>query len=533
MKNIEIPYPKERGAKYRALEILPGLLSWSLLLLPIVLSFVSVTLTAIFVIFYILVWFFKAIALNIRVLQGYKIMKRHEKLDWHALIKDLAHPASAITSPASTDKWHSKNLVRLFEAGESRDINDYFHVIIIALYKEPREVIEPTIQNVLKSHYDMNKVAVFVAYEERGGEATKTMITQLAKDYKNSFYHFEAVEHPKDIEGEVIGKGGNITFTGRRVKDFLDEKKIPYVNTILTTLDSDNRPHANYLASLTYFYMACPDPVTTSFQPIPMFLNNIWDAPAPMRVIAAGNSFWMIVQALRPHMLRNFASHAQSMQALVDTDFWSTRTIVEDGHQFWRTYFRYDGRHDVHPLFVPVYQDAVLAGSYTTTLKAQFIQMRRWAWGASDIAYVISKGFSKKSKVPKADLFFKITRLIEGHVSWATAPLLILLAPLSLFYLNPDARTSLVANQLPVIASRIQTAALVGIVATLYLSVVTLPPRPERYKRRKHAFMFLQWVLLPFTTIFYSSFAAITSQTRLMFGKYLGKFDFTEKVVKK
>jgi hypothetical protein len=39
-------------------------------------------------------------------------------------------------------------------------------------------------------------------------------------------------------------------------------------------------------------------------------------------------------------------------------------------------------------------------------------------------------------------------------------------------------------------------------------------------------------VYLPITTIVYSSMAAINSQTRLMFGWYLGKFDLTEKAVK-
>jgi hypothetical protein len=44
--------------------------------------------------------------------------------------------------------------------------------------------------------------------------------------------------------------------------------------------------------------------------------------------------------------------------------------------------------------------------------------------------------------------------------------------------------------------------------------------------------MLLQWVLLPITTIVYGSFAAIYSQTRLMFGWYLG-WVITEKAVKK
>jgi hypothetical protein len=249
-----------------------------------------------------------------------------------------------------------------------------------------------------------------------------------------------------------------------------------------------------------------------------------------MRVIATGNSFWNIVLSMRPHMLRNFSSHAQSLAALIDTDFWSVRTIVEDGHQFWRTYFRYDGRHEVFPIFIPIYQDAVLSSTYRKTLKAQFIQIRRWAWGASDIAYVASKGFRRDSKVPRVDMLFKFARLSEGHISWATAALLILLAPFAPIVLSPR---SFVANQLPHLASTIQNIALFGVFVSLFLSLRSLPPKPERYKHHRTVLMVLQWVLLPVTTIGYNTCAAIYSQTRLALGKYLGKFDVTEKAVKK
>ena len=37
---------------------------------------------------------------------------------------------------------------------------------------------------------------------------------------------------------------------------------------------------------------------------------------------------------------------------------------------------------------MPIYQDAVLSSTYVKTLKAQFIQLRRWAYGASDVPYV-------------------------------------------------------------------------------------------------------------------------------------------------
>ena len=59
-----------------------------------------------------------------------------------------------------------------------------------------------------------------------------------------------------------------------------------------------------------------------------------------------------------------------------------------------------------------------------------------------------------------------------------------------------------------------------------------LPPRPERYKKHRSWLMVLQWVLLPIISIVYGSLAAMNSQTRLMLGRYLDKFDLTHKGVK-
>lgn len=528
MKNIEIPLQSEKKLHYIFFEKLPGIVTWSIIVLPFVLSIFVAHIVALFIIAFFLIWFVRAIGLNVRVIQGWKTMKIHEKLNWPKMLAQLEESSKAHPQTKDLPKWHFTNLKRAHEGGFINP-KDIYHAVIVATYNESRDILEPTIQSVLASHYDMDKVIFVLAYEERGGEAVEEQAHNLISEYKNEFSFAMAVKHPKDLPNEVIGKGGNITFAARELQKYLERQKIDPLKVIVTTLDSDNRPHVNYLAALSYTYGVSPDPQHVSYQPIPIFTNNIWDVPAPMRVVATGNSFWNIILSLRPHALRNFASHAQSMAALIDTDFWSVRTIVEDGHQFWRTYFRYDGKHEVYPIYLPIYQDAVLDKSYKKTLKAQFVQMRRWAYGASDIAYVADKAWFTPNNIPKTDKIMKFWRLFEGHISWSTAPLVLTFAAFIPAWFNPN---DFASNQLPLLASKIQTIAMLGIFITFFLGMRALPPRPKRYKRRRTLWMVLQWVYLPLTSIIYSSFAAIYSQTRLMFGRYLDRFDVTEKVVK-
>lgn len=525
MTDIEIPYEKDRHGWYRFFEILPGTLSWIMLALPFILSFINLNLAAAFILAYILLNFSRVVGMAVRVTQGYRMMRTHQKLDWRSLLEELESRES-LDPHAKRPKWHREALKRIQIQPMVVKPSEIVHVIMIATYNESREVIEPTIQAVINSDYDMKKVILVIAYEERGGERVEQQTAELIKQYQKHFYHAMAVKHPRNIPGEVIGKGGNITYAGRELQKYLERENIDPVRVPVTTLDADNRPDKKYLSAMSYIYALCPDPVQSSFQPVSMYTNNIWDAPAPMRVVATGSSFFNIVLSLRPHALRNFSAHAQSMAGLIQTDFWSVRTIVEDGHQFWRSYFAFGGKYQVYPVYVPIYQDAVLTDRYLKTLKMQFVQLRRWAYGASDIAYVVTQGFFKKNKIPRFDLIAKTWRLFEGHVTWATGPLLVLFAGFVPSLVDSD---SFAANEIPLLVSRVQTVALIGMVATVFFALKTLPPKPARYKHHRTLFMVLQWVYLPVTTIVYNTFAAIYSQTRLMFGKYYSKFDVTEK----
>jgi cellulose synthase/poly-beta-1,6-N-acetylglucosamine synthase-like glycosyltransferase len=404
-----------------------------------------------------------------------------------------------------------------------------YNAVIVATYNEEYEVIEPTIQSIADSTYDNDKLIVILGYEERGGPQTKTTAEALKKHFKNTFKAFEIVEHPDGLPNEVKGKGGNITYAGRYLQKWVDEHGIAYKDVIITTLDCDNHPHATYFDYVTYEYIVHEDRKHLSYQPVSLFMNNIWDVPAPMRVIATGNSFWNIISSMRPHTLRNFASHSQPMDALVEMGFWSVRSIVEDGHQYWRSYFYFNGNYAVTPIYVPIYQDAVLSETYRRTLKAQFVQLRRWAYGASDIPYVAVRVLTRHRNVPLGPGLARLLRLIDSHITLASISILVAVGGWVPLLINAQAARDIAAHQLPEVISSIQQVALIGLFITIFLGFKMLPPRPARYKRRRTIGMVLQWFLMPVTAIAYSASSAYNAQTHLLLGKYLDKFDVTEK----
>ena len=534
----EIPLGK-RTRKYRFFERVPAIVSYGAIIALVVLSIVSPVLAAAYLLVVILSMFIKIFGITYHMIVGRSRMDKVSVLNWSKRLADLEDPTASydrLSLHGGLDEvgfsQHLENL-RLMAAAEDGFFpkpSQVYNALIIPAYNEPYDVIEPALRSVIDTTYDKKRMIVVFAYEERGGKDIKETAERLKKEFGSHFYAFETVEHPKGIPGEVVGKGGNITYSGRWLQEYLVQQDIPFKDVIVTTMDCDNKPHKSYFDYLTYEYIVREDRKHLSYQPVCLFTNNIWDVPAPMRVIATGNSFWNIISSMRPHALRNFASHAQPMDALVEMDFWSVRTIVEDGHQYWRSYFHFGGNYEVVPLHVPIYQDAVLSSSYKKTLKAQFVQLRRWAYGASDVPFVAVRVFSRQRNVPFWAGFTRFVRLLDGHVTLACVSILVAFGGWVPLILNGEAARSVAVHQLPDIVSLLQRIAMIGLAVAIFMSFKLLPPKPERYKKSRNVLMLLQWVLMPVTAIVYNSAAAFYSQTRLFFGRYLDRFDVTEKI---
>ena len=538
-RNLEIPSGK-RTFYYRLFEILPGLISYGAIILLFVLSWVDPVLGAIYLFIMIASTLVKAVGVAYRTVQGYNVIKSAERVDWRKRMKDLENPHVAFERLRDEDSKsyhfdeHVENLKLMAAMGdEYPDASKTMHVVIMTAYNEGLEILTPSIEAVRKNTFPNERIIFALAYEERGGVEMEKTAKTLASRYKNVFKEFLLVKHPDGLSGEVVGKGPNLTYAGKVVAEYVEKKKLPVSNMIVTSLDSDNRMHPEYLDSVAYEFITHPNRQRLSYQPVSLFTNNIWDAPAATRIIAVSNSFFNVISTMRPHVLRNFASHSQPLQALIAMNFWSRKTIVEDGHQYWRSLFFFGGDYKVLPIRIPIYQDAVVDDTLLKTIKAQFIQVRRWYYGASDVAYVGTRLFVRKERrvMPFFKLFPKFWRLLDGHVTLA------IMAPIVAFggwvplVMNASAHT-MVAYNLPNIVSIVETFAAIGLIISILVSFRLLPKRPAKYRKGRNILMILQWVLMPVTSILYQSLAAFYAQTRLMLGLYMEKFDVTKKVRK-
>ena len=555
--DLEIPLGK-RTRKYRMLEILPGALSYTMILLLFVLSFISPIVGSYYLLLIIATTLVKAVGVVYRTVQGYNATKRADKVDWHKRLADLEDPHGSyeklmlVKSREFEFDEHVENLKmisvgkdlvisekELDDNGKTPKIvfpkpNEIYHAVIMVAYNEGLDTLIPTVEAVKKSSFPNERTIFVFGYEERGGEAMRENAKILTEKFKDDFCQFIPVMHPKDLKDEIQGKGPNLNYAAGELVNYVKKAKIPIENVIVTSLDSDNKMSKWYLDYVAYQFIVHPNRQKLSYQPVSLFTNNIWDAPAPMRIIAISNSFFNIISSMRSHTLKNFASHSQPLLALSQMGFWSKKTIVEDGHQYWRSLFYFHGDYEVLPIHVAIYQDAVIEETFLKTLKAQFIQLRRWDYGASDVAFVGVRLFSKDrksiGKMSFMPLFAKFMRLLEGHVTLAAISPMVAFGGWVPKLLNARSK-DLLAFNLPNTISLIQIFASIGLMTTILFSLKMLPPRPKNIRKPKIV-MILQWILMPVVAIVYQSFTAFYSQTRLMTGNYMEKFDVTKKVVK-
>ncbi len=489
---------KKERRLYRFLEILPGLLSWGTLGGVVFLSWLQPVWIAFFIIAFDIYWLLRTIFLTIHLRSCFNRMEKVKKTDWlEELKKD--------------------------EAGFEMSWQEIYHLIILPTYKESLEVAEGTFRSLSQINYSLDKFIVVLACEEKGGEEALKIAREIEEKYGRIFFKFLTTVHPMDIPGELAGKGANETWAAREVKEkIIDPLKIPYENILVSVFDIDTVVHEQYFARLAWVFLKTADRLHSSYQPIPVFNNNIWDAPAFSRVAAQSSTFWQMMLQERPEHMITFSSHSMSFKSLAEMDFWSVKNVSEDSRIFWQALLFYDGRYKVEPLYLPVSMDANLAQSFWRTVLNVYKQHRRWAWGAENIAYALFGFFQNKKISRRAKLFWTFDHL-EAFWSWATNALLIcFLGWLPLALGGQKFNVTVLSYNLPQITKFLMTLTMIGLIVSAIYGINLLTPRPKNRGFWHSFLMAAQWVLLPLTIIIFGAIPGLEAQTRLMLGKYMG-----------
>lgn len=492
--NLANQQPKDHLQRF--LEIIPGVFSWSLILFPIWGSFLIPELVAYYIIAFDVYWLYRSASMAILAAISYFKLKAAQNYDWMKDVKDF---------------------------GDWRKVH---HIVIIPNFKEPLTILRQTLNALKNQTFPRKKISVVLAFEGREGEAAREKAKKLKQEYKRFFARLLITFHP-DLPNEVKGKSSNTAWAAKQAKkEIVDKKRFDIDYITITSEDADARFHKEYFACLTYKFLDNPNRYNLFFQPAILYYNNIWKAPALVRVFSATASVVQISFLNRRDRLINFSTYSTSLKLIDKIGYWDVDVIPEDYRVFFKAYFESKGKVGVEPIFLPVTAHAALSTTFWKSMKNQYEQVRRWAWGVSDDPYLIKKWLTTPG-IPFCDKTIRVLKVIEDHflwpVNWFAVTLGATLPPL----LNKNFARTIIGKRLPQTSSAILTIALISMVIMIFIDYKQRP-KDETVKLKNKIIGILEFILLPVVGFFFAALPGLDAHTRLMLGRYI-EYKVTEK----
>lgn len=480
----------------RALEIMPGFVSWTLILFPIWGSLFIPTVLAYFILFFDVYWFYKSFSLAITAFIASQRIKEAEKKDWLKLAEHLPN----------------------FEK--------VTHIVVIPNYKENVGKLRETFKSLVNQTFPTKRIYVVLAMEERE-ENAKEKADILIKEFKHKFGDIIASYHP-DLPGEVKGKSSNEAFAGQVAYKKLVRKKIIDLNfATISSVDADSIFDKQYYSYLTHSFITDEKRYNKFWQSANVNYNNFWSVPAPVRIIAFFGSLWRTGLLIQGDRLISNSTYSLSFKLLHEIGYWDTDVIPEDYRIFFKAFYKKSGDIWTAPIFLKTSMDAPLSSGYVNSLKNKYHQERRWSWGVSDDGLFVKWWLT----VPNVPFFRKTMMIINvlfDHFMWPVNWFIITIAANIMPFVNPVFSRTTLGYNLPKLAGLILTLCLF---ATLAMIIIDFRNRARAAapSKTKQLLFPLEFLLLPIVGFFLSALPALISHTQLMFGKRL-EYKVTEKL---
>lgn len=473
----------------RFFEILPGGLIWLTFALMVLVSWQWPLIAAFGIILFDVFWLLRAVYFLVLLYITFRKMREQIKIDWLQKLKM-----------------------------DGLNYEDVYHLVILPMHQEPFALVEETFLCLRAMNYPEDKFIVVLSVEEAGGAVARETGNKIKEKFGRDFFRFMVTEHPLGLPGEIPGKGSNETWAVKRaLSEIIDPLKLPYERILVSAFDIDTQIFPDYFGVLTHTFLTCKYPQRSSYQPIPLFTNNIFQAASIGRLLAFSSTFWSMMQQSRPENLVTFSSHSMPLKALVEIGFWHTNIVSEDSRIFWQCYIHYRGDWRTEPLFYPIEMDANVAPTFLSTMSHIYKQQRRWAWGSENMAYIFTNFIKYRKEIPRK-IYWSWTTAEAFH-TWATSSFILLFMGWLPIWLGGDAfQTQLISYNLPKTVGTIMLISNFGIATSAIFSLLLLPLKPKWFSAWHYLLYLLEWILMPVLFIFFAAIPAIDAQTRLMLG---------------
>jgi len=178
-------------------------------------------------------------------------------------------------------------------------------------------------------------------------------------------------------------------------------------------------------------------------------------------------------------------------------------------------------------VYLPIYGDSPKSRDYASTHVSQYNQIMRWAWGITDVPYVLAR-FFKHPEIPFWLRLRRFMNLFFNHLNWIFLPVLLMFGASVPLWVSVDFSLTDLGQTLWSTSNLLLGVALSSVVFFLYFEIRMLPPMPKSWRPLKKLVIVAQYFAYPMVGLVMSVLPAFEAHTRLLFGRYL-EYRVTEK----
>lgn len=470
---------------------------WLTILMPLWLSPFHPAIAAYLILAYFLYFLYKALKTIYFGTLSLKLMHQAETTQWSDFLKD------------------------------QKGVDDIQHYILIVNYKESAEKLALTLDYMKNQTYDLKKVHIVLGMEEREGEEAKKRSREIHKKYEDVFGSVTTSFHVIK-PGEAVGKASNAAYAGKIMTQQAQKAGWDPKNVLVTVCDADSLLPKDYLAYLTYKYLNVPDAEYKFFAAPVLLYNNFWKLPFPIRMQTILSSVARLSYLSQREDLIQISTYSTTLWLLESIDYWDVDIIPEDWHVWMQAFYTLGEKVKTIPIYLPIVRDGVLAPTLRKTFRTRYEQEKRWAWGATDVPYAITRFF----RSTHVNFWARLRRLLfvmEVHFMWPTAFFILTISASIPPLINPSFERTVLGFLLPKLASFILTASSILLIVAVYFDYSLRKKINIETSWRQVPMLFIQWYFLPIVSFLFSSLPALEAHTRMLLGKKL-EYKVTEKV---
>lgn len=503
----------------RIFEIIPGLILWTFLLLPVIFALLRWnTAFVIYLIFVVAYWSLRAMKFVIGIYIGVRRMNRSIGEDWIAKIKKLKDPRA--------DKMR--------------------FIYLCPVYGEEFEILDSSFEAWVESDIGSKNIDVVMAMEEKKSEMQIENFNKLKKKYGEKFGSMQYYVHPFGIPGEIVGvKGGNINYAARKYVEKLEKEGKNLHDYLLITCDSDLRPHPKYLSAVAYQYLVSKEPENTFFtSAVHTFNNNIWSVPPLIRSFSNMTTLavlysWVFERSVKSvfskeeyYIRDTFSSYIVNLNTLKNMEFWDPEIPNDDTAFYWNSMVRTKGNFKGQEVYTPTFNDAVENKDLKSTHEAFYKQQYRWGWGKIPFPITMSVILRKGSGIST----FKRAQMMKNIVEqmWMFSVVLLLtFGTITVTSLDPTYKYTAFSYNLPKVISYVLTTAMLSNIVIVVLRR-KISPIPKGWPWWRNLLDMGETFLISINMLTFNFIPHVQAITEMMLGKGKFKRNFyvTEKVRK-